>query len=428
MTSTMPFAADATEPYTPVALPSGPILVASDASTDSDSALPLAEILSVHVGTPVGVTSVLPFATSTYAFDVMPVPLVNYQTMVIDREADVRAQIARLAPTGSAWPVTVREGQPAREIIDHAVALDARLILTGRGRHGAVERALGGESVLRLLQLGDRPIFAVEPGLTRLPRRVVIATDLSVYSDYAARVAMSFVSPDSTIFLVHVAPSLGDDPVLHEHAASHRERAHAHFVAMRRILATAEVRFEDVVLTGTPSREILRFATSAEADLIVSATHGYGYVRRFLLGSVASALVRGAHCSVLCVPGSAGTRSAASARAVQASHTRRFAPRDCDKELAAFSDRHEGKPCTVSIHQPDLGAQTLGHSLNLVGASFDQHASNASLMFGASHLVGAHLTHRVARVTEIDLLTDDQGRERVLRLVHGAGYTLVALE
>ena len=413
-----------------ITLPSGPILVASDTSPDSDATFPLAQVLASHTDADVRVMSVLgPFATSMYAFDGMPMPSEGDDALRLDREDAVRSQMSRLLTSDDAWPVVVRGGESTREIVDYAATLDARVILTGRGRHGAVERIMGGETVLRMLQLGDRPIFAVEPGLTWLPRRVVIATDLSEYSLYAARVAMTFVAPDATVYLVNVGPANGTaNPQLRERTVAYRGQARVRFVQMREILAREEIRFEDVLLTGNPAEELLRFAAEKQADLIVSATHGYGYVRRLLLGSVASVLVRAAHCSVLCVPGSARATSSAHARPVETEHTRKFVPGTQDTELAAFAERHQGARCTVSVHQPELGAQTLGHALTLVGATFDPHARVASLMFGASQLAGTHLTHSIEHVAEIDLSSDQEGHDRVLRLVHGAGYTLVALE
>jgi hypothetical protein len=48
-------------------------------------------------------------------------------------------------------------------------------------------------------------------------------------------------------------------------------------------------------------------------------------------------------------------------------------------------------------------------------------------MFGAAALEGRHISHRITRVTEIDLTADADGRDQVLRVVHDGGQTLVAL-
>lgn len=52
---------------------------------------------------------------------------------------------------------------------------------------------------------------------------------------------------------------------------------------------------------GKASKEIVRFAKEWAADMIVVGSHGRGGVTRLLLGSVAEAVLRDAHCPVLVV-------------------------------------------------------------------------------------------------------------------------------
>jgi len=55
------------------------------------------------------------------------------------------------------------------------------------------------------------------------------------------------------------------------------------------------------VVVGKPATEIVKSATEWPADLIVIGSHGRQGVERVLLGSVAEAVGRHAHCSVLVV-------------------------------------------------------------------------------------------------------------------------------
>jgi len=55
------------------------------------------------------------------------------------------------------------------------------------------------------------------------------------------------------------------------------------------------------VRSEVPSAEIAQLASDLEADLVVIGTHGRRGFRRLLLGSVAEAVVRLAHCPVLVV-------------------------------------------------------------------------------------------------------------------------------
>ncbi|MFC7046447.1 universal stress protein [Halobacteriaceae archaeon GCM10025711] len=56
-----------------------------------------------------------------------------------------------------------------------------------------------------------------------------------------------------------------------------------------------------VLLDGSPSKEIIRYAEAEDCDLIVMGTHGRGGIDRLLLGSVAEKVVRSSNVPVLTV-------------------------------------------------------------------------------------------------------------------------------
>ena len=56
-----------------------------------------------------------------------------------------------------------------------------------------------------------------------------------------------------------------------------------------------------LVMFGTPAREIVNHAAANDIDLIVMGTHGRGGVHHLLMGSVAERVVRAAPCPVLTV-------------------------------------------------------------------------------------------------------------------------------
>jgi nucleotide-binding universal stress UspA family protein len=425
---------DLLPPPDTVAPPRGPVLVASDASTASDAAFPMARTLAAHTGAAVHVISALrPNTMPTYAFEAMPYVAPPSPALLDGRAAQVSLQLERLVPDAAAqtpWPVRVRAGDPVREIVSMAHELEARLIVVGRGRHGFVERMLGGESVLRLLQLGETPVLAVEHTLERLPQRVVVATDFSLFSVYAAQVAISLCAPQATIELVHVAPNLTEHaPVLREFAQEYRAQAAASFDAMIARLERPGITFDRTLLEGNASTRIVEHLALHPADLVVSATHGYGFLRRMMLGSVAAELVRSAPCSVLCVPGTARTLAAARAQATALhDRTHELPLEGLDAQLAAFTARHLRHPCTVEVNQRDIGAHSIGHHLPLAGISYEQASETITLMFGPSSEEGRHLSHQVRRCERVEVVTDGHGREQVLRIRHRDGETILLLE
>lgn len=413
----------------PTRFPEGPIVVASDTTAASDAAIPLADAVASCLHADAILLSVVePMNVPIYGVDGMVVSMENAEETRDQRKSAAQAQQMRMRPGAVPWPVTIGSGEPAHEVTRHAHDLNARLIVVGRGRHHGVDRLLGGEAVLRMLQLGDTPVLAVEPTLTSPPRRVVVATDFSPFSLYAAQVAMTVAAPDATIWLLHVGPPFDETvPFLHERAERYREMSAAAFARMRSVLPDGRRSFQDVVLTGSAPDALLEFLHAHDADLVVSATHGYGFLRRMVLGSVAATLIRRAPCSVLAVPGSAHSVAAARAQRIPNASTRHFEAGALDGELAGFTTRNSGRRCTVEVDTSELGAQVLGHDLMLAGASFDHHSKSVAIMFGASTLKGMHLTHSISGVTGIDLSGTAGGSDQVLRIAHTDGQTLLTL-
>ncbi len=421
---------DAFSTYRPETHSTGPILVASDTSTQSDAAFALALALAARTHSAVHVaTAIRPFAMPLYAFPMMPVVYdENDGAVRAARQLVVAAQRDRTVPSAT-WPVAVLTGDPAHEIVSHAQTLGARAILVGRGRHTALQRAFGGETVLRLLQLGNTPVLATEGKLTAPPKRVVIATDFSEFSLYAAQVALPLLDPHAHVSLVHVAPPfVQTDPNLLERAIAYRNQAQHGFASLRSHLSRESLTFEDVYVEGNPADELLRLTRALDADLVVLSTHGYGFLRRMILGSVAAELVRHAPCSVLCVPGSARTLLAARERPTISALTRSLDLAVLDAELNAFTERNAGRCCTIEIDQPELGAQILGHGLPLVGATSEARTQTVTLMFGASALTGEHVSHSIPNVSAVDMRSNSEGHEQVLRLVYAGGQTLILLD
>lgn len=429
MSTTMHATPEALAAIEPIVLPDGPIIVASDTTPASDAAFPLAAALAERARSEiVAVTVIEPMNVPIYGVDGMVVSMDSFDDTEPSREQATRAQLIRMVSSTAQWPVLVRMGEAGREVSAVADTMRARLVVIGRGRHHGLDRIFGGESALRLLQLGDAPVLAVEEGLTSPPRRVVIATDFSPFSLYAAKVAMSVVAPDATVWLLHVGPPFDESvPYLKERADAYRAQATTAFAHMTQTFAQGRIHFESVVLTGSAPDQLLRFIAEQKADLVVTSTHGYGFIRRMLLGSVAATLIRNAPCSVLVVPGSARTVAESRATLRSTQQTRTFPLAQLDTELAQFTQRNIARLCLVEIDQADFGAQVLGQELPFVGASFDRHGNDVALMFGTSVLKGRHLTHMISGVTQVNLTQNGAGKDQVLRIVHPDGQTLVTL-
>ncbi|MCP4202686.1 MAG: universal stress protein [bacterium] len=141
--------------------------------------------------------------------------------------------------------------------------------------------------------------------------RYVLATDGSEASMKAARFLLENPCPGSEdeIFVVHVFP-LPSDPEIYADvlslptsAGDDRVKRVAKPILEKTLgaLAEAESQLHEVVLVGNPAEQIVQFATTMGAELIVVGTRSRSAANELYLGSVSSAVAHRALCSVLIV-------------------------------------------------------------------------------------------------------------------------------
>ena len=144
-------------------------------------------------------------------------------------------------------------------------------------------------------------------------RTIIWATDGYELADDALPLVKELaLAHDSAIVAVHVntllagrlggAPLLAEEPDLKTKLREQIAELQADgYVATLRVIST----------TGTAAQAIADVARDTAADVIVVATHAYGFAGTLLAGSVAKALVHESPCAVLTVP--PGVRHAAEA-------------------------------------------------------------------------------------------------------------------
>jgi nucleotide-binding universal stress UspA family protein len=157
---------------------------------------------------------------------------------------------------------------------------------------------------------------------------ILVPTDFSDTADaaldYGKMLAAKF---GASVHLVHVfsdpyvLPAYAPD-VYSEVPAVLREEALRDVdqeLTKRRDAGDDSVPIVTATVTGLTAKELVRYATEHEIDLIVMGTHGRHGIAHLILGSVAEHIVRTAPCPVLTVRGAgAGEPALATARARQA--------------------------------------------------------------------------------------------------------------
>ena len=216
------------------------------------------------------------------------------------RLAQQRARTTDVARDG--WPLSIAYGSPGATIAELADHTQRRLIVMGLHVHPRRDRWLGRETVLRVLQRAHCPVLAVDSNRRTIPRRTLLAIDFSPSSIAAAAEALRVVGDSGPVYFAHVIPRIavpfdaGAQPVFEPDARMRLA------LVERGLGLSHKVDTRFVVLRGDPAKELLGFAEQEGIELIATGSHGQSAFRGSVIGSVPTALVRAAQCSVLVMP------------------------------------------------------------------------------------------------------------------------------
>ncbi len=143
------------------------------------------------------------------------------------------------------------------------------------------------------------------------PKRILVPTDFSEYSDNALRYAIDIARQYAAkVFLLHVIDEniqqctfeycLTDDVMKQIEQEGKIRSADKLREEIERVEKNnADVAIEAIIKHGIPYDDILREQEEKDIDLIVIASHGRTGIKRILIGSVAEKVIRAAKCPVM---------------------------------------------------------------------------------------------------------------------------------
>jgi nucleotide-binding universal stress UspA family protein len=201
--------------------------------------------------------------------------------------------------------VVVTDDDIAEAIHARTAARGADTVVLGRHRHRGIWHAVAGSTADRVIRRSEIPCLLSNRELTWPIRRVLLPTDFSV----PARRALE-VGPEWVGRLSECAGETLDVYLIHVNAQSD---PHPRLIDVERLLEVAsergaairpgQLRFHHrFLIADTAAEGIERAAAEIEPDLVVLGTHGYNWLGRALIGSVASEVARTLPHPVLLVP------------------------------------------------------------------------------------------------------------------------------
>ena len=152
---------------------------------------------------------------------------------------------------------------------------------------------------------------------------ILVPLDGSELGERALRTAESLARiHNASIHLIHVVPwqpelegaKRGFIAAISAQAAEHQQRE-AHHLREDRIasgkeylaqlaahLRDAGLKVETAIVEGAVADRILEYVKEHDVDLVAMSTHGYGGIKRRLLGSVTDRVIRSSETPVLVLP------------------------------------------------------------------------------------------------------------------------------
>jgi nucleotide-binding universal stress UspA family protein len=209
------------------------------------------------------------------------------------------------------------DGDPARSIVDEALAINADLVVMGTHGRSGFERLLIGSVAEKVLRKAPCPVLLVPPHApaTAHPdvrfKHILCPMDFSPSALQALGFALDLArQSDGVVTVLHALEWLAEEePRENAHFNVPEYRQYLVDDARRRVQAlvsdnsrTSDA-IEQRVVLGRAYREILLMAAESGTDLIVMGAQGRGGVGLTLFGSTTQQVVRAATCPVLTVRG-----------------------------------------------------------------------------------------------------------------------------
>ncbi len=200
--------------------------------------------------------------------------------------------------------VIIERGDVVSQIIEHAEASKAALIVAGVARIGRLGDLVMGTQLERIIHHSPLPVLIAKNRATTAYERIVAASDFSSPSAYAiAQGSALFPELQTHIINAFHVPFEG---FLHSEAATEEFRTEQHlqmekFLEALKLTPETRKNLTYSVEYGDTCSVVHQALKNRHTDLAVIGTHGTSGFRANMMGSMARALITYLPCDILAV-------------------------------------------------------------------------------------------------------------------------------
>lgn len=239
-----------------------------------------------------------------------------YREAMAVNENEARAYLKSLRSQFSSAAVTIRtktlSGPVSESIVSFAEENDIDLIvISSHGRSG-VQRWVYGSVAEKVLRQTCCATLVIR-GYTQVElfkhRRILVPLDGSSLAEYALEAAVAIAGAmEAELILIRITTPihLGLETAPMEQAfdnieAVERSQAEVYLKTVATSLSEHGVPIKLETMSGPVAESIIDYAASHGVDLIAMSSHGRSGISRWVYGSVAEKVLRGASCATLIV-------------------------------------------------------------------------------------------------------------------------------
>lgn len=206
----------------------------------------------------------------------------------------------RLSTLLPGWEIkaNVAKGSPAGVILEFARKWNADLIVAAAVGHTALERILVGSVSHKIANESPCSVRIARGGNTDRNARIVLGYDDMAGSRQAVEAIAGRSWPKGTAIRLHVAVGFGEAPLADSLLPEDAARVRQILKPAENSLAEAGLEVSHHIVEDDPKLSIIAEAETFQANSIFIGHNNHTLRSRLLLGTVASAIVPRATCSV----------------------------------------------------------------------------------------------------------------------------------